>query len=85
MLRVPQENCLTAREIKYVPLEELALGIKEILKQNVSVEKDGLFRLICKQLGFSRMGDAIEERLESALALIKNDLSFDGTTISLKQ
>ena len=84
MLRVPQENCLTAREIKYVPLEELALGIKEILKQNVSVEKDGLFRLICKQLGFSRMGDAIESRLDEALKLIADQISVDGQMICIK-
>lgn len=85
MLRIPKENASIVREIKYIALEELSLGIKEILKQNVTVEKNGLFRLLVQQLGFSRMGDTIIARLEESLHLISNDIDFDGDTLSLKQ
>lgn len=84
MLRVPSENATVVREIKYIALEELALGMQEILKQNITVDKNGLFRLIVQQLGFSRMGDAILEHLESALKLLSGQLVINGTILSLK-
>lgn len=84
MLRVPDENAVFVRDIKYISLEELAIGMKEILKQNISVEKDGLFRLLVQQLGFSRMGDAILDRLESALLLISKEIEVNGDILSLK-
>ena len=84
MLRVPHENATVVREVKYISLEELSLGMKEILKQNITVEKIGLFRLLVQQLGFSRMGDAILDRLEDALRLISKEIDFNGDILSLK-
>ena len=84
MLRVPAENAETPRDVKYIAIEELALGLKELLKQNVSAEKTGLFRLLVQHLGFSRMGDAILSRLESALNLISSDIEINGDMLSLK-
>ena len=84
MLRVPHENATVVREVKYISLEELSLGMKEILKQNITVEKSGLFRLLVQQLGFSRMGDSILERLESALHLISKEVAINGDVLSLK-
>ena len=84
MLRVPCEKAKNVREIKYIPLEELAYGMKEILKQNLTVEKNGLYKLLVNQLGFSRMGDAICERFERALKLISNDVHVDGDVLSYK-
>lgn len=84
MLRVPKKGSETIRDIKYIAPEELALGMKEILKQNVTVEKDGLYRLLVNRLGFSRVGDAMLERLEAALRLISNDIEINGNTLSLK-
>ncbi|MDE6442296.1 MAG: DUF4011 domain-containing protein [Clostridia bacterium] len=83
MLRVPADG-VEPRDIKYIELRELALGLKEILKQNVSAEKQGLFKLLTQNLGFSRMGDAILERMESALKLIAKDIETNGEMISLK-
>lgn len=83
MLRVPA-NGTTPREIKYIEVQELALGLKEILKQNVTAEKMGLFRLLAQQLGFSRMGDAILAQMESALKLISKDIETNGEMLSLK-
>ena len=65
-------------------MEELALGMKEILKQNISVEKSGLFRLLVNQLGFARMGDATLDYLEDALTLIAKEIEFNGDILSLK-
>ena len=84
MLRVPKEGALGVREVKYISPEELALGMKEILKQNITVEKSGLFRLLIQQLGFSRMGGAIIDRLEDALRLISKDIEIKGDMVSLK-
>jgi hypothetical protein len=84
MLRVPKDGAKVIRDIKYISLEELSSGILEILKQNVSVEKSGLFRLIAKQLGFTRIGDAICERLQSALNTISDKIIVNGEVISLK-
>ncbi len=82
-LRVPAKNA-EPREIKYIDIAELALGLKEILKRNISAEKQGLFRLITQLLGFNRMGDAITERLESALKLLSKEIETNGEMISLK-
>ena len=84
MLRVPHENATVVREVKHISLEELSLGMKEILKQNIKVEKSGLFHLLVQQLGFSRMGDSILERLESALHLISKEVDINGDVLSLK-
>lgn len=83
MLRVPADG-ISLREIKYIDAQELALGLKEILRQNVTAEKKGLFKLIAQQLGFSRMGDAIFAQMESALKLISKDIETNGEMISLK-
>lgn len=83
MLRVPADDA-SPREIKYIETQELASGLKEILRQNVTAEKMGLFKLVVQQLGFSRMGDAILAQMESALKLISNDIETNGEMISLK-
>ena len=79
MLRVPGDK----RDIKYIAPEELAAGLKTILKQNYSAEKDGLYKTLVNQLGFSRMGDAIYTKLDEALRLLR-DVTIDGDVISLK-
>ena len=83
MLRVPMDG-KTPRDIKHIAIEELANGLKELLKQNVTAEKAGLFKLLVEQLGFARMGDAILARLESALKLISKDIETNGEMLSLK-
>ena len=83
MLRVPMDG-KTPRDIKYIAVEELASGLKELLKRNVTAEKAGLFKLLVEQLGFARMGDAILARLESALKLISKDIETNGEMLSLR-
>ena len=84
MLRVPMDGT-TPRDVKYIETEELANGLKEVLKQNVTAEKAGIFKLLAEQLGFSRMGDAILDRLEDALKWIEKDVEINGEMLSLKE
>lgn len=83
MLRVPAKDC-EPREVKYIETQELANGLRALLKQNVTVEKDGLFRLMAAQLGFARIGEAMEVKLEEALSFLKDEIEQSGETLSLK-
>lgn len=80
MLRVPGIK----RDIKYIAPEELAAGLHVLLKQNYTAEKDGLYKALVNQLGFTRMGDAIYAKLDEALRLLR-DVTIEGDIISLKQ
>lgn len=83
MLRVPKEGT-TPREIKYIALEELASGIEELLKQNISANRGDLFRLLASLLGFTRIGEGMQERFNAALSLMSDKLEQNGETVSLK-
>jgi very-short-patch-repair endonuclease len=80
VLRVPGVK----RDIKYIAPEELAAGLNTILKQNYSADKDGLYRTLVNQLGFSRIGDAIYAKLDESLSLLRN-IEIDGDLVILKQ
>ena len=81
MLRVP-ESGETPRDVKYIAVEELANGLRELLKRNVTVEKAGLFKLLAEQLGFTRMGEAMSVRFEQALKLLSAEYEADGDTLT---
>ena len=72
------------RDIKQIAPEELAAGMLEILKQNVTVDKSGLYRSFAAQCGIARVGRAINESLDTALHVIENQIVIDGDQISLK-
>ncbi len=84
MLRIPSAKATTIREIRQISLEELAGGIKELLRQNVSAEKAGLYRFMAQQLGFGHVGDAIIHRLDEALQLIADEIEINGDMLSIK-
>ena len=81
-LRVPGDK----REIKYIPIEELADGMFTLVRQNVSITKEGLYKTLANLLGFSRTGEAIISRFDQALALLKQALveEKDGA-LSIKE
>ena len=79
-LRVPG----VSRDIKNIALEELASGMYTILTQNISSDKESLYRTLVTALGFSRAGDAMNVRLDAALARLQGVVSIDGQTVSLK-
>lgn len=75
------------REIKQIAPEELAAGLFEILKQNVTADKSGLYRSLAAQCGVTRVGKAINEAMDAALNVLlqNNSVAIDGEQISLKQ
>ena len=77
VLRVPGVK----RDIKYIAPEELAAGFYVLVKQNMTVDKDGLFRSLANQLGFTRLGEAIYSKLEKALELVP-DISVSDNVIT---
>lgn len=80
-LRVPGDE---KRDIKQIAPEELAAGMYEILKQNVTIDKANLYRALATQCGFSRVGRAITETLDNALLYLDGNVEIDGDQVSLK-
>ena len=74
----------SVREMKQIAPEELACGMLEILHQNITVEKTGLFRTIALQCGVSRVGKQLADILEKALFILRDQIQIDGDQISLK-
>lgn len=72
------------RDIKQIAPEELAAGIFEILKQNVTADKNGLYRSLAAQCGAVRVGKAITEAMDAALNVLKGRIIVDGEQISIK-
>jgi len=83
-LRVPAEDAAQVRDIKDIALEELANGIRDVVKKNVSVEKAGLYRLLAGLLGYGRVSETISKRLDDALALLSDEIVQNGDVLSLK-
>lgn len=72
------------RDMKQIAPEELAAGMYEILKQNVTADKSGLYRSLAAQCGVARVGKAINEALDSALDVLKDSIIVEGEQISIK-
>ena len=78
VLRIPNSNVVlyklripgVTRDIKYIAPEELAGGMYELIKQNDTVTKDGLYKYMTNILGFSRTGEAIVEKYDQSLAIL---------------
>lgn len=85
MLRIPEDDAPQRREIKHIHKSELALGMREILRENITVEKKSLFLLVARRLGFTRVGEAMEQQLEAALGTLSGELLARGDTLSLKK
>lgn len=66
-LRVPGDR----REIKYISPEELADGFYKIIQQNVSANRDGLYKSMTNLLGFSRTGENIVVRYDESIDYLK--------------
>ncbi len=84
-----EEICFRApgaieRDIKQIAPEELAAGMLEILKQNITVDKNGLYHSMALQCGATRVGKAINEAMDCALDILKDRIIIDGEQISLK-
>ncbi len=80
--RVPNDG--VAREIKYIAPEEIARGMYKVINKNITVDRMGLYRMLAKLLGFSKLGDAMVRRFDEALALLANNIDVDGEELSIK-
>lgn len=80
MLRVPGVK----RDIRIIAPQELAAGMIIVIEQNITVEKEGLYRTIVNLLGFTRMSDAICAQLDKAFSLIRDRIVVENDVISLK-
>ena len=79
--RVPGDM---TREIKHIAPEELADGMLQILRQNLSAEKAGLYRALAAQCGFARVGKAINDYFDEVLKLLGVRVIVEGDIISLR-
>ena len=65
-LRIPRYGD-KPREITNIPLIELSSGLKCIIKNNVGISRDGLYKTMADLLGYTRTTDKIKARLNLAL------------------
>ena len=56
----------------------------EILKQNVTVDRNSLYHLLAAQCGLSRVGKATNEYMDAALRTLREVVVIDNDQISLK-
>ena len=84
--RKPGDRDDTRRSIEQISPEELSDGMIEILKQNGSVSRIELYRLLAGQCGVSRVGREIEETLDSVLKSIKKKglISIEGEQVTIR-
>ncbi|MDO4839320.1 MAG: DUF4011 domain-containing protein [Desulfovibrionaceae bacterium] len=72
------------REIRQIAPEELAAGLFEILKQNVTADKNALYRSLAAQYGVTRLGRAVMEAMEAAMLLLRDRVEIDGEQVSVR-
>lgn len=72
------------REIKYISPKELAAGMEEIIRQNVIISKDELYKTIAGLCGIQRVGIKVRELLDEAFSVLAGIVNYDGARISLK-
>ena len=71
------------RELKYIAPEELADGMYKVICKNITVDRMGLYRMLAKLLGFTKLGEAMIRRFDEALKLIKNKIDVEGEELSI--
>lgn len=72
------------REIKQIASEELKDGLYQLIKENITVEKNGLFQALAKHCGFSHVGSNSLIAMENALTLLNDKINIKDNIISLK-
>ena len=72
------------QDIKQIAPEELAVGMLEILKQNVTADKNGMYRSLVSRCGINSVGKTINEALNSALCLLEDTIVIYGNQLSLR-
>lgn len=57
----------------------------EIIKQNMSIEKESLYKYLAKLLGINRLTDKVVWKMDDALDAIKSLVEIDNGIISIIQ
>ena len=57
----------------------------EIIKQNMSIEKESLYKYLAKLLGINRLTDKVVWKMDDALDAIKTLVEIDNGIISIIQ
>ena len=70
------------RKIEEIHPQELADGMRTLIKQDGAVDKKSLFQAIAKLLGINRLGSNVYECLENALNQIGDGFKIEGERIS---
>lgn len=81
-LRIPGDK----REIKYISIEELSDGLYTLIKQNVTANREGIYKTLTNILGFNRTGEAIVSRFDDAITYLKRRrlIKEEDGTLSLR-
>ncbi|MDY5676564.1 MAG: DUF4011 domain-containing protein [Eubacteriales bacterium] len=79
-MRIPKDGC-TPRDIKDICNDELSSGLYVVIQHNIGINKQDLFQTITNLLGFERMGNNIQFKLDQAL----NDLIRNGKVKEVNQ
>lgn len=72
------------RDIKQIAPEELAAGMLEILKQNVTISKESLYHILAEQCGAVRVGKTTYEAMDSAVCILSDAVIIKDDILSLK-
>ncbi|SFQ09740.1 Part of AAA domain-containing protein [Lachnospiraceae bacterium XBB1006] len=83
-LRKPSDTN-SKRKIQDIAIEELAEGLQEVIQQSATVRKEDLYHKLIEILGFQKLTDKTEERLDQALNTIKKSIVVKGDLISMKK
>ena len=57
----------------------------EIIKQNMSIEKESLYKYLARLLGINRLTDKVVWKMDDALDAIKSLVEIDNGIISIIQ
>ncbi len=82
-LRVPG-GAEDKRDISYISREELGSGMFEIIRQNVSIEQESLYKFLAKLLGINRLTDKVIWKMDDALEVINALIENEDGLISLR-
>lgn len=74
------------REPKYIAVEELASGMDIIIRQNMELSKDSLYKIMSNRIGYTRTAESIVGELDKALQLLKKSgkITINNDRIILK-
>lgn len=81
VLRVPEDE--EKRDVRHIAKEELAAGLLTVIEQNVTADKESVYRYVAKELGFTRVGEAIYRCFDEALETLSPYVRVQDNLLSI--